>query len=305
LLPGSGVSPDRIRQHGESLKLNLKLSEEQQVRFSSGGGFMSIDVPKLPEDRYFVEAKQLWKQWQRPQDELAVPLGIDRFGDIVEINFSSSNSPHLLIGGTTGSGKSEALNTILGGLVEHYSPQELKLLLIDPKGTELTHLENVEHLEGEIGFDDEDTIQLLDLAVSEMEARYKLFKQEKQRTLVGFNRQRDKASKIPWWFIVLDEYADLTSNKETKKAIEDRLKRLAQKARAAGVHLVIATQKPAAEVISTNLRSNLPAQLALRVKSATESRVIIDEAGAESLNGMGDAFLKSEGKLTRVQCAKV
>jgi S-DNA-T family DNA segregation ATPase FtsK/SpoIIIE len=305
LLPGSGVSPDRIRQHGESLKLNLKLSEEQQVRFSSGGGFMSIDVPKLPEDRYFVEANQMWNQWQKPQDELSVPLGIDRFGDIVEINFSSSNSPHLLIGGTTGSGKSEALNTILGGLVEHYSPQELRLLLIDPKGTELTHLENVEHLEGEIGFDDEDTIQLLDLAVSEMEARYKLFKQEKQRTLVGFNRQRDKTSKIPWWFIVLDEYADLTSDKDAKKAIEDRLKRLAQKARAAGIHLVIATQKPAAEVISTNLRSNLPAQLALRVKSATESRVIIDEAGAESLNGMGDAFLKSEGKLTRVQCAKV
>lgn len=305
LLPGSGVSPDRIRQHGESLKINLKLLEKQQVRFSSGNGFMSIDVPKLPEDRYFVEAKQLWGQWKKPQDELAIPLGIDRFGDIVPINFSSSNSPHLLIGGTTGSGKSEALNTILGGLVAHYSPAELKLLLVDPKGTELIHLENVDHLEGQIGFDEEDTIMLLDLAVNEMESRYKLFKQERLRTLVDYNKQQEQGSRIPWWFTVLDEYADLTSDKDAKKVIEDRLKRLAQKARAAGIHLVIATQKPAAEVISTNLRSNLPAQLALRVKSATESRVVIDEAGAESLNGMGDAFLKSEGKLVRVQCAKV
>lgn len=105
--------------------------------------------------------------------------------------------------------------------------------------------------------------------------------------------------------IVLDEYADLTSDPDAKKEIENLLKRLAQKARAAGIHVIIATQNPRAEVISTNLRSNLPAQLALKVKSGTESRVIMDEAGAESLNGKGDAFLKSEGRLTRVQCAKV
>ena len=110
---------------------------------------------------------------------------------------------------------------------------------------------------------------------------------------------------MPWWIIVLDEYADLTSDKEMKKQIEAELKRLAQKARAAGIHLIIATQKPSADVISTNLRSNLPAQLALRVKNGTESRVILDEQGAEVLNGKGDAYLKSEGRLVRIQCARI
>jgi DNA phosphorothioation-dependent restriction protein DptH len=104
---------------------------------------------------------------------------------------------------------------------------------------------------------------------------------------------------------VLDEYADLTHDPQGKKDIEQELKRLAQKARSAGIHVIIATQKPSAEVISTNLRSNLPAQLALRVKSGTESRVIMDEGGAENLNGRGDALLKADGKLRRLQCARV
>jgi DNA phosphorothioation-dependent restriction protein DptH len=210
-----------------------------------------------------------------------------------------------LIGGTTGSGKSEALNTILSGLTHKYSAQELRLLLIDPKGTELESYENIEHLEGSIGMDDEDACELLDGAVEEMQSRYKLLKSERSRTIAEYNAKVSQDRRIPWWLIVLDEYADLTSDPDAKKKIEASLKRLAQKARAAGIHVIIATQKPSAEVISTNLRSNLPAQLALKVKSGTESRVIMDELGAETLNGKGDAFLKSEGKLTRVQCAMV
>ena len=178
-------------------------------------------------------------------------------------------------------------------------------LLVDPKGTELQHLSDSDHLEGDIGWDDEDTVRLLDQAVTEMDRRYKLFKNAKKRSLPEFNSSVGIEANIPWWLIVLDEYADLTSEKEAKREIEDRLKRLAQKARASGIHLIIATQKPAADVVSTNLRSNLPAQLALRVRSQIESRVIMDEGGAEALNGMGDAFLKSEGRLTRVQCAKL
>lgn len=302
---GHGVSPEKIMQQGETLKLKLELLEEQDVRFSIDRGFITIDVPKSQEDRYFVSASELWLNWQRPENQLEVPLGVDRYGAPVSLNFSSSNSPHLLIGGTTGSGKSEALNTLLGGLVEHYDAEELNLSLVDPKGTELEHFEGSDHLRGDIGWDDQDTIVLLEGAVAEMERRYQLFKAAKQRSLPAYNEAVGSDDMIPWWVIVLDEYADLTSDKDAKKKIEENLKRLAQKARAAGIHLIIATQKPSADVISTNLRSNLPAQLALKVKSATESRVVMDEAGGESLNGMGDAFLKSEGKLTRVQCAKV
>ena len=197
------------------------------------------------------------------------------------------------------------MNTLLAGMINYYGPEEFRLLLVDPKGTELEHFSESEYLEGSIGWDSEDAIVLLDKAVAEMERRYQIFRAARQRTLPAYNANAPIEDRFPWWFLVLDEYADLTSDKDAKKEIEDRLKRLAQKARAAGIHLVIATQKPGADVINTNLRSNLPAQLALRVKSSTESRVVMDEAGAEALNGMGDAFLKCAGITTRIQCAKV
>ncbi|BCO21082.1 hypothetical protein KUC3_39390 [Alteromonas sp. KC3] len=304
LKPGNAVAPKKLYEKADVLKLALALEQDQNIRFGNHQGFVTIDVPKKQEDRYFVSAKDIWKEWRRPTDQLAAPIGEDTYGKIVDINFSSSNCPHLLIGGTTGSGKSEALNTILDGLIEYYSEQELRIMLVDPKGTELQQYEDDPHLEGSIGWDDTDAIALLEMAVAEMQSRYIKLKSLKTRSLPEYNAIVDEESKIPWWVVVLDEYADLTSEKESKKTIEGYLKRLAQKARAAGIHVIIATQKPSAEVISTNLRSNLPAQLALRVKSATESRVIIDEAGAETLNGKGDALIKMEGKLTRIQCAK-
>jgi S-DNA-T family DNA segregation ATPase FtsK/SpoIIIE len=302
--PAPGVEARRIFEKADALKLALKLSEQQEIRFSIDRGHICIEVPKIDDDRYYVAADQLWSRWSRPEEGLAAPLGEDILGAVVDVRFSSSNSPHLLIGGTTGSGKSEALNTLLGGLTHYYSPEEIRLLLIDPKGTELTHLEGSEFLDGDIGIFDTDAIELLERAVAEMDRRYALFKTARVRTLDQYNSQTTD-ERVPWWVVVLDEYADLTSDADSKKSIEALLKRLAQKARAAGIHLIIATQKPSAEVISTNLRSNLPAQLALRVRSATESRVIMDESGAEALAGRGDAFLKSEGRLVRVQCAKM
>jgi hypothetical protein len=299
-----GVDYRRVSEKGDALKLALKLAEQHEIRFSIDRGHISIEVPKNDEDRYYVSASDLWSRWERPAEGLAAPLGEDIVGRIVDLTLSSSNSPHLLIGGTTGSGKSEALNTLLGGLTRHYGAEELRLLLVDPKGTELNHLEGSPWLDGDIGFDDEDAIGMLERAVAEMERRYALFKAQKVKSLDQYNAGRT-ADRIPWWLIVLDEYADLTSDPDAKKAIEALLKRLAQKARASGIHLVIATQKPSAEVISTNLRSNLPAQLALRVRSAIESRVIMDEPGGEALAGRGDAFLKVEGRLIRLQCAKI
>ncbi len=303
--PIPGTDPKRLSEKSQALKLDLSLEQEQNLGFAIDKGCVTIDIPKNRSQRYFVDQNDIWNNWQRPEYALEVPLGEDRFGDVITINFSSSNSPHLLIGGTTGSGKSEALNTILYGMVEHYSSNELQLLLVDPKGTELNIFEKYSHLKGDIGWDDSDALQLLTMAVEEMQDRYQKLKAAKVKSLADFNAQTTDDHKLPWWVIVLDEYADLTSDKEMKKQIEAELKRLAQKARAAGIHIVIATQKPSGDVISTNLRSNLPAQLALRVKNSTESRVILDDAGAEVLNGMGDAYLKADGKLVRIQCARV
>jgi energy-coupling factor transporter ATP-binding protein EcfA2 len=305
LRPGMGVDPKNIYAKADSLKLGLELDAQQAIRFSIHLGNVNIDVPKSEKDRYFVKAPEMWKRWARPEDALEVPIGEDHLGELVTIDFSSANSPHLLIGGTTGSGKSEALNTILEGLTKHYSDKELRLQLIDPKSTELLRFEDVPHLIGTIGYEAEEAINLLKNAVDEMQARYARFREAKTNSLPKFNQLSKPEDRLPWWVIVLDEYADLTSDGADKKEIEALLKRLAQKARAAGIHVIIATQKPSSEVISTSLRSNLPAQLALRVKSATESRVIMDESGAETLNGKGDAFFKANGELIRTQCGLV
>lgn len=299
-----GTEPQRAFGRTSVLKLALGLRADQDIRPEIDLGCVTFDVPKAESERYFVEAKSLWNVWKRPENELEAPIGIDQYNGIVVLNFSSPNSPHLLIGGTTGSGKSEALNTILTGMVRHYSENELRLLLVDPKGTELSGFEEFPHLLGEIGWDEHSALEQLDLAFNEMQLRYELFREVRARSLKEYNEISNRES-LPWWVVVLDEYADLTSDPDVKKKIEGLLKRLAQKARAAGIHVIIATQKPSAEVINTVLRSNLPAQLALRVKSSTESRVIMDDVGAEMLNGKGDAFLKANGKLTRLQCAIV
>jgi len=302
LRPGIGVDPKNVYAKADSLKLGLELDAQQAIRFSIHLGNVNIDVPKRENDRYFVKAPDMWQRWTRPDDALEVPIGENHLGGLVSINFSSANSPHLLIGGTTGSGKSEALNTILEGLTRNYSEKELQLQLIDPKSTELMRFEDVPHLIGAIGYEAAEAIELLKNAVDEMETRYARFREARTNSLPKFNHLSKPDDRLPWRVIVLDEYADLTSDAGDKKEIEALLKRLAQKARAAGIHVIIATQKPSSEVISTSLRSNLPAQLALRVKSATESRVIMDESGAETLNGKGDAFFKADGELTRVQC---
>ncbi len=307
----NGSNPSEIAQKHDSLKLDLKLQESQSIKYGIDAGYITIDVPKQEDERYFVNAESLWNSFSINHKELIVPLGIDRFGESVEINFSDSNSPHVLIGGTTGSGKSEALNTILTGLCKFYKPDELRLLLIDPKGTEMTLYEETELIHEEIAMYDDEALNLLDQAVEEMNSRYLLFrdtsKAKKTRIadLSSYNGQIGSQAKIPWWLIVIDEYADLTSDKDFKKKFEKQLMRIAQKGRAAGVHLILATQKPSGDVISTTLRSNLPSALALRVRDYHASRVILEENGAETLIGKGDAIFKRQGSIERIQCARV
>jgi DNA segregation ATPase FtsK/SpoIIIE-like protein len=195
------------------------------------------------------------------------------------------------------------LETVLRGLTR-YPSDAVRLHLVDPKGTELIDFENSVHTDGEVGMDAGDAVRLLDQLVEEMQRRYNLFRPERARSLSEYNAVASPDERLPWRVLVLDEYADLTSDSEDKTRIEQRLKRLTQKARAAGIHVIVATQRPSADVVSTTIRSNFPAQLALRVKTLTDSRIILDEAGAEALAGQGDAFLRTARGLTRLQVAR-
>lgn len=306
--PSQGVRPDTVRRYVEDVKLSLELSSEANIRSYVDAGCVVFEIPKRDEERYYVTAEELWARTEFGTERLYAPLGQDIRGRIVGIDFSSSDSPHLLIAGQTGSGKSIALETILVGLARHYSHERLRMALVDPKATELLALEHSPHLLAPIASDAADAIQFLEDGVEEMQRRRDLFKSVNARDLPQYNQailERGGTEFLPWQLIVLDEYADLVSDKDERKKIEGYLQRLSQKARASGIHIIVATQRPSADVISTVVRANLPAQLALRVRSAIESNVIMAEPGAETLAGKGDAFLRTARGTTRVQCGKV
>ena len=304
VIPRPGVTVDRVVNRVDEISLALALPAGDRIRTSLDRGTIVFEVPKSSEDRYGVSASSLWDRCEVSADELSVPLGEDLAGSPVSLTFSSPDSPHLLVAGTTGSGKSVALETLLRGLCR-YDERLVRLQLIDPKGTELVDFADDPHTDGDIGMDGADAISVIETAVAEMQRRYQLMRPARARSLVDYNQNAAPEERLPWHVLVLDEYADLTSDPDDKTRIEQGLRRLTQKARAAGIHVIVATQRPSADVVSTTIRSNFPAQLALRVKTATDSRIIMDEPGAEALAGQGDAFLRTARGVTRLQVARL
>jgi hypothetical protein len=303
VFPSYGVSVSRIESQLQNLKLRLRLSSEAEIGCSTHKGNVVLTVPKDDEERYFVDAEELWARWERPSSGFKIPVGEDASGDIVELDLANSNSPHLLIAGVTGGGKSEALLTILHGAAKFYTSEELRFRLIDPKQTELTTLAELPHTEGEIGVYGEDAIAMLEQALEEMEYRYQVFREAGQN-IRNIAEYQKSCGKMARWLIVLDEYADLTSDDSERKQIEKYLQRLSQKARAAGIHVIVSTQKPVVKVINTVVKGNLPGKIALRVNTAMESRVILDETGAEKLVGKGDALIRCGNGILRTQFAR-
>lgn len=302
VIPKIGVTVDRVVGRVKEVQLALELPEGYTIRTALDRGTIAFEIPKVGDERYSVYASSLWAKCEVDESRLVTPVGSNIAGQPVQIDFSSPDSPHLLVAGTTGSGKSVALETVLRGLIR-YTPDKLRLRLVDPKGTELVGFEEDPHLDGTIGSYPEDAVEILEDCVAEMEDRYVAMKSIRARSLVQFNASVSDDERKPWIVVVLDEYADLTSDPDDKSQIEGLLRRLTQKARAAGIHVIAATQRPSADVISTTIRSNLPAQLALRVKTAVDSRIIIDEPGAETLSGKGDALLRTTSGLQRLQVA--
>lgn len=194
--------------------------------------------------------------------------------------------PHMLVAGSTGSGKSVCINTIIAGILYKARPEEVKMILVDPKVVELSNYNGIPHLLTPVVTDSKKAASALHWAVAEMERRYKAFADNHVREINSYNAQA--AEKMPFIVIIIDELADLMM--VAKVDVEDAILRLAQKARAAGIHLILATQRPSVDVITGIVKANIPSRIAFAVSSQTDSRTILDMGGAEKLLGKGDSF---------------
>jgi S-DNA-T family DNA segregation ATPase FtsK/SpoIIIE len=223
---------------------------------------------------------------------------VDVYGERHDINLI--DAPHILMGGTTGSGKSIFLNTIIKALSTQMTPDDLRMILIDPKRTEFVAWEGLKHLEAKILTEANDVEMTLRWAVEEMEARYERLRTAKVKNIRDYRKSyRD----MPYFAIVIDELSDLMLSAEKRESIENSIVRLAQKSRAVGIHIVAATQRPSVDVIPGIMKANFPTQIAFMVNKRVDSTVILDQPGAEELIGKGDALIASPGiqGLLRVQ----
>lgn len=303
-----GVKVNKILQLSDDIALALAAKDVRIEAPIPGKSLIGIEVPNKTTSmvafRDIIET-----QPKHPDKLLTVPLGKDIAGEVIMCNLAAM--PHLLIAGSTGSGKSVCVNDIITSLLMQATPSEVKLMMIDPKMVELSMYNGIPHLLTPVVTDARKASQALHKAVEEMERRYQLFAQANVRNIKGYNQWIEKTNqeqglsqaKMPMIVIVVDELADLMM--VASKEVEDSIIRLAQKARAAGIHMILATQRPSVNVITGLIKANVPSRIAFAVSSGTDSRTILDSNGAEKLLGKGDMLFCPIGqnKPTRVQGA--
>jgi len=293
-----------IERYRDDIARDLNVSSLRIVKSPSAGSAIGLEVEngtRLP-----IDFKNLAQSV--PSDmTLPVVLGEDTYGRPMYRDLCKM--PHLLVAGQTGSGKSVFLTSALATLCALRSPQELRLKLVDAKRVEFAEFKGDPHLDGKVASEPEEARELLASAVQEMERRFKILESARCRKLSEYNEGVVESKRLPYIVVAVDEFADLMlmGSKDERKVVEECIVRIAQKARAVGVHLIISTQKPLVKVVTSIIKANMPARAAFSVSSAVDSRVVLDENGAEALAGMGDmlyrdptARLESE-RLTRVQ----
>ncbi len=311
VLPDTGVKVSRIVSLADDIALALAASGIRIEAPIPGKSAVGIEVPNkavaVVSLREVLEAKQN----NRPDSKLLISLGRDVSGEamLAELN----KMPHVLIAGATGSGKSVCVNGIIISIIMRAKPHEVKMMMIDPKMVELNVYNGIPHLLAPVVTDPRKAAQALKKVVAEMERRYELFSHTGTRNIEGYNdhieqwneENDEKHPKMPYIVVVVDELADLMM--VASNEVEDAITRLAQMARAAGIHLIIATQRPSVDVITGIIKANIPSRIAFAVSSAVDSRTILDSGGAEKLLGRGDMLFLPAGasKPTRVQGAFV
>ncbi len=295
---GTKIAKIANLQHDLALALATPTGTVRVEAPIPGKSLVGIEVPNRSLEIVGLKSILSSDEMIKHKSKLAVTLGRDTASSPVIVDID--RMPHCLIAGTTGSGKSVMINAIIGSLLFRNSPQELKLILIDPKRVELTGYNGIPHLLTPVITEPEKILSALKWAMAEMERRYKLFQQVGVRNIAGYNDMSGFQA-LPYIVIIIDELADLMMFAPVE--IEDAITRLAQMARATGIHLIVSTQRPSVDVITGLIKANIPCRIAFNVSSMIDSRVILDTAGAEKLLGRGDMLFMppDASKPSRIQ----
>lgn len=317
-----GVKVSKITNLSKDLARSLSAKSVRVVEVIEGKSVIGIELPNKHRETVFFSEVICNEKFAQSKSNLAMAIGSDISGEPVIADLAKM--PHLLVAGTTGSGKSVAVNTMIVSILYKSSPEDVRMIMIDPKQVELSVYDGIPHLLSEVVTDMKEAANALRWCVGEMERRYQLMSKLGVRNLKGYNEKVLKAiadgepmidplwqpsdaftqtpptlEKLPAIVIIVDEFADMMMI--VGKKVEELIARIAQKARAAGIHLILATQRPSADVITGLIKANIPTRMALRVQSRIESRIILDQQGAEQLLGMGDMFYLPPGEAVPIR----
>ncbi|KGA98745.1 hypothetical protein AJ85_07350 [Alkalihalobacillus alcalophilus ATCC 27647 = CGMCC 1.3604] len=300
--PARGVKVTKVTSLTDDIKLSLAAKDIRMEAPIPGKNTIGIEVPNRKSKPVFLREILRRKEFIQPDSPLTVALGLDISGQPIVTDLKKM--PHGMVAGATGSGKSVCINSILVSLLYKATPDEVKLMLIDPKMVELAPYNGLAHLVTPVITDAKQATVALKWVVAEMERRYELFSQRGVRDIGRYNERFSESKEkpaLPYMLVVIDELADLMM--VSPQEVEDAICRIAQKARACGIHLLLATQRPSVDVITGLIKANIPTRVAFSVSSQTDSRTILDMSGAERLLGKGDMLFHENGtpKPIRVQ----
>jgi S-DNA-T family DNA segregation ATPase FtsK/SpoIIIE len=282
--PGPGIKVNQVVNLADDLALAMKAGAVRVYGPVPGRGSVAIEVPNAEPSIVYLRDILLSKEFKESKGALPLALGRDAIGQAAVADLASM--PHLLVAGATGTGKSAGLNAMICSILFRRTPAEARFLMIDPKRLELGMYDGIPHLLAPVVTDAKEAASRLRWIVGRMDERYKLLAEKSVRNIEGYNREVGEAERLPYWIIIVDELADLMM--VSAGEVESSLARLAQIARAVGIHLIIATQRPSVDVITGLIKANFPARIAFQAATKVDSRTILDQNGAEQLIGRGD-----------------
>lgn len=301
LQPASGVKVSKIVNLADDIALVLAAPGVRIEAPIPGKAAVGVEVPH--QKNIVVRLRDILSSVEFSKTKSKLPLALGMGIDGQPVITDLAQMPHLLVAGATGSGKSVCINTIITSILYKSTPEEVKMILVDPKKVELSNYRGLPHLFAPVVTDPKKAANVLKLVVNEMENRYELFSASGTRGITSYNKKVELEDRIPYIVVIIDELSDLMM--VSASDVEDNICRLAQMARAAGIHLVVATQRPSVDVITGLIKANIPSRISFAVSSQTDSRTILDMGGAEKLLGKGDMLLADAGtqKPQRVQGA--